>query len=274
MHQIGDYSNPAFQKSKSSPVLWFWSSKWNRPTTSMMWVYGKLRYSVFATRFYPYLIWGNRGSLSIPVMKILLELCKHGFSVQSSPSGVCGHCRGVGSVCFHAWSWLFHGCGWKFWMGRRAISLLLVYCYQPTCLLTANNHWTAVDTTPIRYLAVNIFHILVTGLEYIGITIALSILNHWCTTLLPEPTYLSPVRSVACSVMNITVSGIIFDNLRFWRDMHATKEVVINKSCLPVSIITVGIGQEDFTAMEFSDTESRCSDAMAKLLRRHCKICQ
>ena len=39
--------------------------------------------------------------------------------------------------------------------------------------------------------------------------------------------------------------------------MHATKEAIINASFLPMSIIIVGVGQEDFSAMEFLDSDGR-----------------
>ena len=39
--------------------------------------------------------------------------------------------------------------------------------------------------------------------------------------------------------------------------MDATKEAIIKASHLPMSIIIVGVGQEDFSAMEFLDSDDR-----------------
>jgi hypothetical protein len=39
--------------------------------------------------------------------------------------------------------------------------------------------------------------------------------------------------------------------------MDATKEAVINASALPMSIIIVGVGNEDFAPMEFLDSDGQ-----------------
>lgn len=40
-------------------------------------------------------------------------------------------------------------------------------------------------------------------------------------------------------------------------DMDATKEAIINASVLPMSVIIIGVGNEDFSAMEFLDSDGR-----------------
>ena len=39
--------------------------------------------------------------------------------------------------------------------------------------------------------------------------------------------------------------------------MDATKEAIINASALPMSIIIVGVGNEDFSSMEFLDSDGQ-----------------
>jgi len=40
-------------------------------------------------------------------------------------------------------------------------------------------------------------------------------------------------------------------------DLDATKEAIINASAFPMSIIIVGVGDEDFSAMKFLDSDTR-----------------
>lgn len=39
--------------------------------------------------------------------------------------------------------------------------------------------------------------------------------------------------------------------------MDATKDAIINASALPMSVIIIGVGSEDFSAMEFLDSDGR-----------------
>jgi hypothetical protein len=40
-------------------------------------------------------------------------------------------------------------------------------------------------------------------------------------------------------------------------DLDATREAIVKASKLPLSIIIVGVGEEDFSSMEFLDADKR-----------------
>ncbi|CAG7668662.1 unnamed protein product [Allacma fusca] len=82
------------------------------------------------------------------------------------------------------------------------------------------------------------------------------------TVQLYGPTYFAPVINHVARFaatyqdgQNYFVLLIITDGIIC--DMDATKESIINASHLPMSIIIVGVGQEDFSAMEFLDSDGR-----------------
>ncbi|XP_021950663.1 copine-8 isoform X2 [Folsomia candida] len=82
------------------------------------------------------------------------------------------------------------------------------------------------------------------------------------TVQLYGPTYFAPiinhVARFASSyqdgnsyfILTILTDGIICD-------LDSTKDAIINASTLPMSIIIIGVGQEDFSAMEFLDSDGR-----------------
>jgi len=82
------------------------------------------------------------------------------------------------------------------------------------------------------------------------------------TVRLYGPTYFAPIiNHVASSAQtykdgkNYFVLLVITDGAIC--DLNETKEAIINASGLPMSIIIVGVGDEDFSAMEFLDSDTR-----------------
>jgi len=53
------------------------------------------------------------------------------------------------------------------------------------------------------------------------------------------------------------VFHIINSHYHISADLDATKEAIINASTLPMSIIIIGVGNEDFSAMEFLDSDGQ-----------------
>ncbi len=56
----------------------------------------------------------------------------------------------------------------------------------------------------------------------------------------------------------MTTKYELFDDFVFhFSDLEATKDAIIAASALPLSIIIVGVGDEDFSSMEFLDADKR-----------------
>jgi len=50
---------------------------------------------------------------------------------------------------------------------------------------------------------------------------------------------------------------LIEETKLFFLDLDATREAIVKASKLPLSIIIVGVGEEDFSSMEFLDADKR-----------------
>lgn len=65
--------------------------------------------------------------------------------------------------------------------------------------------------------------------------------------------YLNKFRSEFCYLQGTQTILTILFNL----DLEATKNAIVAASSLPLSLIIIGVGDEDFSSMEFLDADKR-----------------